>query len=273
MELGEEIPSHEIEMEEKIGTGMTAEVFKGRWRGQVVAIKQINSSIAATLAGSQAPERELKVMCRVDHENLVRLYGMCTDPLRIITEFCAGGACFEFLHNSDIDLSFKQSTKMCLDVARAMRYLHTFTPMIVHRDLKSLNLLLDQNITGPADLPLVKVCDFGVSKFKSDDQWGKQTVQAGTKHWMAPEMWHGSNYTEKVDVFSYAMVVYEVLCREIPFEEEEPGEVGKFTLAGVRPDLDAVPVEFGDTVPVQVMQRCWQQEPDERPPFTDIVPW
>lgn len=123
-----------------------------------------------------------------------------------------------------------------------MCYLHTFNPMIIHRDLKSLNMLLDKPVTGPTEVPLIKVCDFGVAKFQVQaGNWGQMTNQAGTQHWMAPEMWTSSTYDEKVDVFSFAMVIYEIICREVPFEEEEPAEVGKYTVAGIRPALAAVP--------------------------------
>ncbi|CAJ1426465.1 unnamed protein product, partial [Effrenium voratum] len=230
-----------------IGTGVTSEVYKGYWTriNTVVAIKQITERTAIREDEQLAFAREMKVLTKVQHENLVRLYGVCgmDSPLRIVTEFCEGGACFELLHNAeDVDLIFPQQIKMCKDVAAAMCYLHTFEPMIIHRDLKSLNLLLDKPVLGPQDLPLVKVCDFGVAKLQAPEgQWGQMTAQAGTKHWMAPEMWTSSRYDEKVDVFSYAMVIYEIICREVPFEEEEPADVGKYTLAGVRPDMDAVP--------------------------------
>jgi len=270
-----EIPPHELIIECKVGSGMTAEVFKGTFQGVPVAIKQISGALAQTIAGSTAFEREIRVMHKVKHENLVQLFGICVEPagpLKIVAEFCAGGALFEFLHNTDVELTNKQSAKMCLDVGYAMRYLHTFDPMIIHRDLKSLNLLTAEEVTGPHCNPLVKVCDFGVAKLRdSSGDWGKQTVQAGTKHWMAPEMWSNSHYDEKVDVFSYAMVIYEILCREVPFEDEEPSDVGKFTLAGVRPDMDAVPPSCPPTLRA-VMENCWRQDPVDRPAFTEIVP-
>ncbi|CAJ1416471.1 unnamed protein product [Effrenium voratum] len=243
---GLEIPTGELILEFLIGSGYTSEVYKGLWTrhdNTVVAIKQITEDAQMRSEQQLAFVREMSVLTQVRHENLVQLYGVCLDsrPLRIVTEYCGGGAVFELLHNSPIDLVYPQQIKMCRDVARAMNYLHTFNPMIIHRDLKSLNLLLDKPVTG-LDLPLVKVCDFGVAKFQVQaGNWGQMTNQAGTKHWMAPEMWTGSTYDEKVDVFSYAMVIYEIICREVPFEEEEPADVGKYTVAGIRPDMDAVP--------------------------------
>jgi len=241
-----EIPSCELIATKCIGSGVTSEVYQGHWTriGKVVAIKMITERSAIRPDEQIAFAREMKVLTKVHHENLVQLYGVCIDhpPLRIVTEFCEGGACFELLHNSDdIEIIWPQQIKMCKDVAAAMCYLHTYDPMIIHRDLKSLNLLLDRPVYGPTDIPLVKVCDFGVAKLQREGEWGQMTAQAGTKHWMAPEMWRGTTYDEKVDVFSYAMVIYEIVCREVPFEEEEPTDVGKYTLAGVRPDMDAVP--------------------------------
>ncbi|CAE8588467.1 unnamed protein product [Polarella glacialis] len=273
------ILSSEITMEEVVGTGCTAEVYRGTFGSQVVAIKQMTVTRSSITKEHQvAFARELKVLTKVCQENLVKLYGACGvcsdgEPLRIVTEFCAGGACFELLHNSpDIELQFSQQTKMCFDVALAMEYLHTFKPMIIHRDLKSLNLLLDKPVFGPQDPVLVKVSDFGVAKIKdgAEADWGKMTVQAGTKHWMAPEMWSGTNYDEKVDVYSYAMVIYEIFCREVPFEEEEPSGVAKFTLAGVRPDMDAWPPNSPPKLR-DLMLACWAQDPIKRPSFIEVV--
>eukprot|EP00913_Durusdinium_trenchii_P027449 g25745.t1 len=282
-----EIPSCELIATKCIGSGVTSEVYQGHWTriGQVVAIKAITERSAIRPDEQLAFAREMHILTQ--HENLVKFYGVCIDmpPLRIITEFCEGGACFELLHNSDeVDLIWPQQIKM-----------HTFDPMIIHRDLKSLNLLLDRPVFGPTDEPVVKVCDFGVAKLQaSPEGWGQMTAQAGTKHWMAPEMWRGTKYDEKVDVFSYAMVVYEIVCREVPFEQEEPhlrlggpavvgcgptpaqfsnkepADVGKYTLAGVRPDMDAVPPDAPPTL-VQVMQHCWAQESRDRPSFPEVV--
>merc|ERR1719433_742433 len=154
-----------------------------------------------------------------------------------------------------------------------MDYLHKFNPQIIHRDLKSLNLLLSKPVLSSTDIPLVKVSDFGLSRMKDqapESEWGKMTIAAGTCHWMAPEVFTGTVYDEKVDVYSYGMILFEIVCREIPFEEEEPAAVGKLTVNGARPDLEAVPPDCPTDLR-ELMIRCWAQDPKGRPKFDEVV--
>jgi len=276
---GLEIDEGNLAFEEKVGSGITAVVYRGFLNGNIeVAIKEIewNKTMLAEKQ-QQAFDREVGVMAKVSHPNLVRFFGVTSlsRPFRIITEFCQGGCCFELLHNEDdVVLQWAQQHKMCFDVARALEYLHTFSPKIIHRDLKSLNLLLHRAITKETDCPFVKVSDFGLSRMQDttgdDEVWGKMTIAAGTCHWMAPEVFTGSNYDEMVDVYSYAMIMFEIICREIPFEEEEPANVGGLIIRGERPDLEAVPPDCPQEMR-DLMIRSWAQDPKVRPEFREIV--
>lgn len=269
-----------IEICESIGAGVTAIVYRGYLDGTTeVAIKEMDWS-KTTLAESRqkAFDREVAIMAKVKHVNLVLFYGVLSleKPFRIITEFCQGGCCFELLHNDEaVELEWPQQHKMCLDVARAIAYLHNFNPKIIHRDLKSLNLLLSRAVKSPSDMPLVKVSDFGLSRMQEttgdDETWGKMTIAAGTCHWMAPEVFTGGDYDEMVDVYSYSMIMFEIICREIPFEEEEPANVGTLIVKGSRPDMEAVPPNCPRTL-LYLMQRGWAQDPKVRPQFKTIVP-
>lgn len=273
-----EIDSRELELKERVGTGCTAEVYRGIYKktNQVVAIKQIDWNKSSMQAKDQvAFDREVAIMPRVSHPNLVGFVGVTSleRPFRIITEFCSGGVAFELLHNSDhIDISWKQKLKMCLDVASAMQYLHQFEPQIIHRDLKSLNLLLKDYVRRLSDVPVIKVSDFGLSRIKdtTSDDWGKMTTAAGTCHWMAPEVIYGQTYNEKVDVYSFAMILFEIMCREIPFEDEEPANVGRLVYAGKRADLEAVPPDTPKGMEA-LMVSCWAHDPKSRPSFTDVL--
>lgn len=266
-----------ITMCEQVGTGITASVYRGFMDGKdEVAIKEISWQRSSMEERQQlAFDREVSIMAKVQHENLVLFYGVVSlsRPFRIITEFCWGGCAFELLHNDEeIELEWPQQHKMCLDVARAIAYLHNFNPKIIHRDLKSLNLLLAKQIKTGTCKPLVKVSDFGLSRMQetAGDEWGKMTKAAGTCHWMAPEVFGGTYYDEMVDVYSYSMIMFEIICREIPFEEEEPLAVGQLILNGIRPDLDAVPPNCPPQMR-SLMTRGWAKEPKERPPFVQIV--
>lgn len=274
---GCEVNSTELTWESMLGSGRTAEVFIGEWRGLQVAIKQITGPAwmrkKMGLAEQESFDRELAIMHKTDHVNLVKMLGFVSreEPFVIVMELCAGGSCWELLHKCDhIELNWDQKLKMGVDVASAMEYLHGCHPQIIHRDLKSGNLLLSKSIWSENDTPLVKVSDFGMARMKLyEEDWDGMTQEAGTCHWMAPEVFAGTCYDEKVDVYSFAMVLFEIICREVPFEEQAPENVGVMIAAGQRPDLEAVPP---DTPPVlkDLMIACWAQDPKMRPCFKVI---
>jgi len=272
----EDITPEDLQYGASIGTGSTAEVFRGFWKGRDVAIKEVHlqrkSGSQSEIKQQVAFTRELSVLSKVHHPNLVRFYGVCLDvrPLRVITEFCEGECAFQLLHEQDVDLEWSQSLKMCDDVAQGMHYLHNFKPQIIHRDLKSLNLLLARKVTSRKDIPHVKVSDFGTARTKDlDAEWEKLTKAAGTCHWMAPEVLEG-NYNHKADIYSYAMVLFEIIGREVPFEDAEGSEVLRLTASGERPDLEAIPPDCpGDLK--ELMIKCWAHKPEDRPETKDII--
>eukprot|EP00928_Gymnodinium_smaydae_P082838 TRINITY_DN66114_c0_g1_i1.p1 TRINITY_DN66114_c0_g1~~TRINITY_DN66114_c0_g1_i1.p1 ORF type:complete len:354 (-),score=59.67 TRINITY_DN66114_c0_g1_i1:54-1061(-) len=277
-----ELDGADLTLEKKLGCGCTAEVFKGTYKGKIVAIKQIyrGSDARDKRDGGKKPvrleiafAREVTVLSKIQHENLVKFYGVCFADahLRVVTDFCGGGTLFEFLHEGEDEqeLLWSQKFKMCHDVASGMHYLHTFKPPIIHRDLKSLNLLLAEEVHGN-ELPHVKISDFGLSRMKDlEAEWEQLTKSAGTCHWMAPEVCTGK-YDLKADVYSYAMVLFEIICLEIPFEEEEGADVIKIILGGGRPTLEAVPPDCPQELE-RLMIACWQQGPADRPSSADIL--
>jgi len=207
------------------------------------------------------------------HPNLVRLSGvMVAAPTRIVMEFCAGGDLFRLLHVDNMEPALHQKLKMCTDVASGMDYLHRFPPPIIHRDLKSLNLLLSEAVRTEADQVEVKVSDFGLSRaLPSDSQRGRGlTPGAGTLNWMAPEVLAGGHYDEKVDVYSYAMVMFEIICLELPFDDEDEACIPRLVAQGSRPDLEAVPPDCPRFL-AQLMMGCWAHNPAQRPGFERVL--
>lgn len=270
-----EINAGDMQVHENIGTGRSAEVFRGTYNGKVVAIKQFIKNRWLDPKEQVRFTREVSILFKCKHENLVQLIGatFTIQPYTIVMEYCAGLTLFELVHTQiELELAWVQQIKMCNDVAAGMHYLHSLSPTIIHRDLKSLNLLLTQKIECETDVPMVKVTDFGMGRMKESgaDSWGKMTKEAGTLHWMAPEVFDCTEYDEKVDVYSYAMVLFEIICREVPFDEEDPIRIGILVVRGGRPDMEAVPPDCPPLLE-SLMVSCWAGNPQERPSFESIV--
>ena len=270
-----EIPPEEFRMDHRIGSGITAEVFHGIWRGTPVAIKQIKLGSKLNPKIVQAFKRELTVMVRCRHPNLVLFMGAATTtpPIRLLSEFCEGGTLFDLLHNRpEIELCWRQKIKILLDVAKGMNYLHHCRPPIVHRDLKSLNLLLAEKVEDEFDTPVVKIADFGMAKIKANVENATMTANAGTYHWMAPEVLGGNSYNEKVDSYSFGIVMYEVICRAIPYEETglDAMKIAMAVSKGRRPSLEYVP-KTCPTELLKLMQLCWDGNPEKRPTMDTLI--
>mmetsp|Transcript_7641 Transcript_7641/g.15963 ORF Transcript_7641/g.15963 Transcript_7641/m.15963 type:complete len:296 (+) Transcript_7641:119-1006(+) len=270
------IAEAQVAIERKLGIGGFAEVFAANWNGQSVAIKRFNGDLSGmTEKAKKELCRELSILASVEHKNLVQLLGVLLPyrPVRIMIELCCGGTCFELLHEKDVELTWPQNLKLCSEVAEAVAYLHGFDPPILHRDLKSLNVLLVQEVHGPQDVPFVKVADFGLARLKEDfeDGLSQMTTNVGSIPWMAPEVFDGDRYDEKVDVYSYAMIVYEVAGREIPFDEvDDNNEIRNLVSSGVRPDVNLLRPDCPPHLLV-LMEACWDRDPSRRPDFEEIV--
>ena len=154
---------------------------------------------------------EVTMMSKMRHPNVVLLMGICSAApnLAIVTEYLARGSLYRLLHHTETPLDMRRRVKMGIDMAKGMAYLHSASPPIVHRDLKSPNLLVDETFT-------VKICDFGLARFKQDTF--VQTVNgcAGTPNYMAPEVLRNEKFNEKCDVFSMGVVLWELITRKEP---------------------------------------------------------
>eukprot|EP00743_Colponemidia_sp_Colp-15_P008072 GILK01008747.1.p1 GENE.GILK01008747.1~~GILK01008747.1.p1 ORF type:complete len:1674 (+),score=303.81 GILK01008747.1:56-5077(+) len=268
-----EIDPKQIRLGDKVGAGAFSEVYHASWRGTDVAVKKLNVQEINPVALRDIT-REVSTMIRLRHPNLVLFMGanLKQAPLCVVTEYCAGGNLFDLLHLSKVPLSWRQRVKMALDIARGMNYLHTCTPVIIHRDLKSLNLLLVDKVKGPTDEGVsVKVSDFGLSRVRSQSHADKMTGQCGTYHWMAPEVIAMRPYTEKADVFSYAIVLWEIASRRVPYEGMDPVQIGVAVInEQLRPDISCIPADCPAGLTSLIVD-CWQQNPQDRPDFDSII--
>ncbi|KAK1893892.1 Mitogen-activated protein kinase kinase kinase 7 [Dissostichus eleginoides] len=241
--LFEDIQYEDIQVETAVGRGTFGVVFKAIWKGQDVAIKTIESENERN-----AFLVELRQLSRVNHPNIVKLYGSCDNPVCLVMEYAECGSLYNLLHSAEPQPHYTASHAMswCLQCAQGVAYLH------------SMNLLLVARGT------VLKICDFGTAC----DIQTYMTNNKGSAAWMAPEVFEGSNYSEKCDVFSWGIILWEVITRKKPFDE-----IGGSAFCimwavhrGTRPPLIKDLPEPIETL----MTRCWDKEPSQRPSMEEV---
>eukprot|EP00258_Populus_trichocarpa_P044344 XP_024460363.1 uncharacterized protein LOC7455655 isoform X3 [Populus trichocarpa] len=266
------IKNSDLEELQELGSGTFGTVYHGKWRGTDVAIKRINDRCFAGKPSEQERMRddfwnEAIKLADLHHPNVVAFYGVVLDgpggSVATVTEYMVNGSLRNALQKNERSLDKRKRLMIAMDVAFGMEYLHGKN--IVHFDLKSDNLLV--NLRDP-HRPICKVGDLGLSKVKC------QTLISGgvrgTLPWMAPELLNGSSslVSEKVDVFSFGMVLWELLTGEEPYADLHYGAIiGGIVSNTLRPPVP----ETCDPDWRSLMERCWSAEPSDRPNFTEIA--
>ncbi|VVA25777.1 PREDICTED: serine/threonine-kinase [Prunus dulcis] len=252
-----EIDATLLRYEKKIASGSYGDLFQGSFCGQAVAIKVL--SMEHLNETMREFTQEVYIMRKVRHKNVVQLIGACTKPpkLCIVTEFLSGGSMYDFVHKQTGAISLQFLLRVAIDVSRGMNYLHQNN--IIHRDLKAANLLMDDN-------GVVKVADFGIARVQA--QSGVMTAETGTYRWMAPEVIEHKPYDHKADVFSFGVVLWELLTGKLPYENLTPLQAAVGVVQkGLRPTIP----RHTNPMLMELMERCWQQDPSLRPEFSEIV--
>ncbi|XVF35341.1 hypothetical protein REPUB_Repub18cG0137300 [Reevesia pubescens] len=256
-----EIPWEDLQIGERIGIGSYGEVYRADWNGTEVAVKKFLDQDFSGDALVQF-KCEVEIMLRLRHPNVVLFMGAVTRSphFSILTEFLPRGSLYKLLHRPNPLLDEKRRMRMALDVAKGMNYLHTSHPTIVHRDLKTPNLLVDKNW-------LVKVCDFGLSRMKHHTFLSSKST-AGTPEWMAPEVLRNEPANEKCDVYSFGVILWELVTLRIPWKGLNPMQVvGAVGFQNRRLEIP----EDVDPMVAQIIRECWQTEPHLRPSFAQLM--
>ncbi|KAL1549641.1 Serine/threonine-protein kinase edr1 [Salvia divinorum] len=255
-----EIVWEDLVLGERIGLGSYGEVYHADWNGTEVAVKKF---LDQDFSGAALDEfkREVRIMRRLRHPNVVLFMGAVTRPpnLSIITEFLPRGSLYRIIHRPHCQIDEKRRIKMALDVAKGMNCLHTSIPTIVHRDLKSPNLLVDNNWN-------VKVGDFGLSRLKHNTFLSSKST-AGTPEWMAPEVLRNEPSNEKCDVYSFGVILWELATLKLPWSGMNPMQVvGAVGFQNRRLDI---PKDV-DPLVGRIIWECWQTDPNLRPSFAQL---
>ncbi|KAI3812026.1 hypothetical protein L1987_16727 [Smallanthus sonchifolius] len=250
-----------------VGKGSFGEIVKASWRGTPVAVKRILPSLSDDRFVVQDFRHEVNLLVKLRHPNIVQFLGAVTEkkPLMLITEFLRGGDLHQCLKEKGA-LNPTTAINFALDIARGMAYLHTEPNVIIHRDLKPRNVLL---VNSNADH--LKVGDFGLSKLirvqNSHDVY-KMTGETGSYRYMAPEVFKHCKYDKKVDVFSFAMILYQMLEGDPPLSNYEPYEAAKCAAEGLRPSFKSK--NYSPELR-ELTEHCWDADMNKRPSFLEIL--
>ena len=247
----------ELELLDQIGGGGVGLVYNGWYQDSRVALKTLfDPKIDEDL--KQEFMDELRIMAKCKHPNVVTFHGACLAPpnLCFVMELCRCSL-FDLLHSNRVDyFSLHQRLAMCHQVSKGLLYLHTLTPPLVHRDIKSHNIL----VGGDSDSDVtLKLCDFGLVRTKN--------TTAGTPNYMAPELFGNKPFSASVDVYAFALVMWEIFTQTLPFRGYDAEDIARVVIKGERPDIPTldVPVECQD-----IMRRGWSGNEKERPGFEEI---
>ncbi|ETL85158.1 TKL protein kinase [Phytophthora nicotianae] len=249
----------ELQIEEMIGQGAFGTVHRAKWRGTAVAVKiLVCQYLTADIL--EEFEAEVQIMSILRHPNICLLMGACLEPPTrcLVIEYLPRGSLWNVLRQ-DVVIDLGKQYGFARDTALGMNYLHSFQPPILHRDLKSPNLLVDSSYA-------LKISDFGLARVRAHFQ--TMTGNCGTTQWMAPEVLAAEKYTEKADVFSYGVVVWETVTRQCPYEG----------LTQIQAALGVLNNNLRPTVPEncpplfkKLMTQCWVSSPEQRPSFEAVL--
>ncbi|KAL6651734.1 hypothetical protein ACP70R_010659 [Stipagrostis hirtigluma subsp. patula] len=273
-----------LEINEKIASGSSGDLYRGTYHGVDVAIKFLRTEHVNDSSKVEFLQ-EIMILRSVNHENVVRFYGACTKQRKylIVTEYMPGGNLYDFLHKQNNTLELPVLLRIAIGISKGMDYLHRNN--IIHRDLKTANLLIGSD-------QVVKIADFGVSRHPSQE--GEMTAETGTYRWMAPEIlgvrlgfssldWilaefptfkclnlrviNHKPYNHKADVFSFAVVLWELVTSKIPYENLTPLQAALGVRQGMRLEIPS----WVHPRLSKLIRQCWDENPNVRPSFSDIT--
>lgn len=232
-----------------IGSGAQGAVFRGKLHNELVAVKKVR----------EVKETDIKHLRKLDHENIVKFKGVCTQApvFCIIMEYCPFGPLHHILADGMDIISPRRLVSWSQQIAHGMQYLHSHK--IIHRDLKSPNILI-------ADNEVIKISDFGTSR-----EWNEISTKmsfAGTVAWMAPEVIRNEPCNEKVDIWSYGVVLWELLTCEVPYKNVDSSQI----IFGVGNNSLYLPIPSSCPEGFKLLiKQCWSPKPRNRPSFKIIL--
>eukprot|EP01026_Neomeris_dumetosa_P084267 TRINITY_DN98684_c0_g1_i5.p1 TRINITY_DN98684_c0_g1~~TRINITY_DN98684_c0_g1_i5.p1 ORF type:complete len:355 (+),score=36.07 TRINITY_DN98684_c0_g1_i5:161-1066(+) len=251
-------------LDDVLGSGATGTVYKAHWKGKSVAVKILKD----VMVDSKWPQdqKEISILQNLRHSNITRLYGSTLDDKKqicIIQEIANQGSLYHLLHECKLRPQYGLFIKLAKEIAQALHYCHSQYPAIVHRDLKPHNILLSG-----LDFQ-VKVADFGLAKLQKSTFLTSKEYGAGTVAYMAPEVFKGVRVSCKYDVYSYAIILWEMLTGQKPWSDKlHPMQI--VLAVAIQRKRPKIPSNCPSSIR-DLIQDCWQQKPELRPNFEEIL--
>ncbi|XP_050520331.1 mitogen-activated protein kinase kinase kinase 10-like isoform X2 [Daktulosphaira vitifoliae] len=263
-----EIGFSELELEEVIGVGGFGKVYRGYWNNKEVAVKAARQDPDEDISETvKNVKQEANLFWLLDHENIVSMLGVCLQVpnLCLVMEYARGGSLNRVLMGRKIRPDVL--VDWAIQIARGMNYLHNGAPIsLIHRDLKSSNVLLNEPIeNNDFQFKTLKITDFGLARevYKTTNM-----SAAGTYAWMAPEVIKKSTFSKASDVWSYGVLLWELLTGETPYKGIDALAVAY----GVAVNKLTLPIPSTCPHPFrELMEACWHSDSHMRPSFEDIL--
>ncbi|KAK4703617.1 hypothetical protein P7C70_g2599, partial [Phenoliferia sp. Uapishka_3] len=264
-----EIMPEKLTKLEKIGSGGFKDVYKGLFRKRTIAIADIRGHL------TDMDIKELGLLRDLRHPNIVHFIGVSIPkepsnvPVMIVTELCANGDLFDYIRGVQQVPTFRAIVDIMLGIAKGVDYLHTRTPAIIHRDIKSSNVLITKD-------GVAKINDFGLARVKTSTRSMIRSL-VGTVNWQAPELWvPHPRYNEKVDVYSVGLVFWEILqwhqpVKRYPFEGmNEHAIYDSVGQKNIRPSTASIGRTWGGEI-LLLLNVMWQGDHSQRPSMAAVV--
>lgn len=249
------ITEDKITIIRQLGKGAMGTVHLAKWGATDVAYKRFD--VSQQRGGDIA--NEMSLLASLRHPNIIQLLAIVRGPITgVLIEFMERGSLQDILQDHNTGIPFETIVDYALQTAMGLDYLHHSVPPVVHRDIKSANVLVSE--AGKA-----KIADFGISTLKTTE-W--TMTACGSPYWMAPEVLLNQRYDEKADVYSFGLLMWEMIARKTPFGHLQPTAVMiEVTQRKFRPPI----LPDWDPDYTQLMVRCWNHNPDNRPTMEEVV--
>jgi len=254
----------------KLGSGASGTVYKGLFKNEEVAIKVLKTEQSAKELDEF--KKEFQIMSTIQSPFIVFFFGAVLEPkLCMVMELCELGSLYHVMNDPKIEFDWPRSLSICRQMVKGVDCLHTHSPQILHRDFKSLNIMVNSRLQ-------CKVGDFGLSRFNTDTQKETLGKMRGTFAYCAPEVYRGEPFSTKADIFSIGIVLWEVIVRCIKKEYERPYQefpnlafdfqiIIQTAKKGLRPTIPpTTPPKFANLI-----KACWSPEVASRPSCTEII--